>query len=76
MTSTSQESDRVGLCFVCRHSRVVRTDRGSMFYQCQLSTTDPRYPKYPRLPVLSCPGYELKKPDPPEITQVDRKVRR
>ncbi len=28
-----------------------------MFFLCQLSSTDPRFPKYPPLPVLACPGY-------------------
>ena len=55
-----QESERVGLCFRCRHVRIVCTDRGGIFYQCQRSAYDPRYPKYPRLPVLQCPGYESK----------------
>jgi len=45
--------------------RSVRTDKGSVFYQCQRAVTDPSYPKYPRLPVLDCPGYE-KKEEPPE----------
>jgi hypothetical protein len=49
----------VGLCESCVHVRIVRSDRGSLFYRCGLSDTDPRFPKYPRLPVLSCPGYEL-----------------
>jgi hypothetical protein len=25
---------------------------------CQLSLSDPRFTKYPRLPVLSCKGYK------------------
>jgi hypothetical protein len=54
------EPERVGLCATCQQVRVVCTDRGSVFYQCQRSATDPRYPKYPRLPVLRCPGYERK----------------
>lgn len=29
----------------------------SSFVLCQKSETDPAYPKYPRLPVLECPGY-------------------
>ena len=29
---------------------------------CGLSTTDPRFPKYPALPVLRCSGYA---PDEP-----------
>lgn len=59
MSSTLSDSESVGLCFSCQHSRVVRTDRGAVFYQCLRAATDPRYPKYPRLPVLRCPGYEL-----------------
>jgi hypothetical protein len=64
MSSISSESERVGLCFSCQHMRLVRTDRGSTFYQCQRSATDPRYPKYPRLPVLRCPGYGGKEEAP------------
>jgi hypothetical protein len=47
-----------GLCAVCRHLRLVRSDRGSVFYQCRLSFTDPRFVPYPRLPVLHCAGFE------------------
>jgi len=57
--STLYERERVGLCFACQYARRVCTDRGSVFYQCQRSATDPRYSKYPRLPVIRCPGYEL-----------------
>jgi hypothetical protein len=49
---------RVGLCGACRHVRVVRSDRGSVFYQCQRSFTDAAFPAYPRLPVLRCAGYD------------------
>jgi len=38
--------------------RLIQSDRGSVFYFCERSTTDPSYPKYPRLPVLQCAGYE------------------
>ncbi|MGA3044523.1 MAG: hypothetical protein ABSF54_27435 [Bryobacteraceae bacterium] len=48
----------VGLCATCAHVEIVRSDRGSVFYLCKLSASDPRFPKYPRLPVLSCIGYE------------------
>jgi hypothetical protein len=60
MSVSLLETDRVGLCFTCQQARQVRTDRGSVFYQCQRSSVDPQYPKYPRLPVLHCPGYEAK----------------
>lgn len=48
---------RVGLCGSCRHARPVATPR-STFWLCERSRTDPRFEKYPRLPVLECPGYE------------------
>ena len=38
--------------------RVITSDRGSTFFQCQLSAVDATYPKYPRLPVWHCAGYE------------------
>jgi len=38
--------------------RQIQSDRGSIFYFCERSTTDSSYPKYPRLPVLQCAGYE------------------
>jgi len=46
------------LCASCTHMRRIVSDRGSVFYLCELSKTDPRFPKYPRLPVLACVGYE------------------
>jgi hypothetical protein len=47
-----------GLCDSCVHQRVVRNTRGSSFSLCQRSKTQPEYPRYPRVPVLACPGYE------------------
>ena len=49
-----------GLCANCVHSQVMRSDRGSTFLRCLLSEKDPRFPKYPRLPVLSCAGWTKK----------------
>jgi len=54
------ERSRVGLCTDCRFMRVVESARGSRFYLCERSATDPAFPKYPRLPVLQCRGYEQK----------------
>lgn len=51
-----------GLCATCRHHRIVETRRGSRFWLCARSRTDPSFPRYPRLPVLACRGYE---PGPP-----------
>ena len=46
-----------GLCDSCRHQKLIRTGRGSEFSMCLLSRSDPRFPKYPRVPVLACEGY-------------------
>jgi hypothetical protein len=59
-SSNNSNSNSVGLCEHCRYVHLVRSDRGAVFYQCKLSFTDPRFKKYPSLPVLSCPGYEAK----------------
>jgi hypothetical protein len=47
----------VGLCASCKHSRTVPAPR-STFLMCERSRTDPSFPRYPRLPVLRCRGYE------------------
>ncbi len=48
----------IGLCANCIHKAVTTSSRGSEFIRCKLSETDERFPKYPRLPVLSCIGYK------------------
>jgi hypothetical protein len=53
-----------GLCGSCVHCRTVPAAR-SVFYMCERSFTDPRYPKYPPLPVRQCAGYECRDPGPP-----------
>ena len=47
-----------GLCGTCVNGREVRNRRGSVFILCEKSKEDPRFPKYPQLPVLACRGYE------------------
>ncbi|HUF13578.1 MAG TPA: hypothetical protein VMN78_10795 [Longimicrobiales bacterium] len=51
-----------GLCRACSHSRVVKSARGSVFWLCELSRTDPAFPRYPPLPVVRCSGFT---PAPP-----------
>jgi copper chaperone CopZ len=41
-----------------RMLRLIRSDREAIFYLCTLSVVDPRFRKYPMLPVLSCAEYE------------------
>jgi len=49
---------QAGLCADCNNAQKIRSDRGAEFILCRLSATDPNFAKYPRLPVLQCPGYE------------------
>jgi hypothetical protein len=49
---------KAGLCADCLNARRVESARGSIFILCELSSVDSRFPKYPRLPVLSCEGYK------------------
>ncbi|HTX46784.1 MAG TPA: hypothetical protein VMD48_10910 [Solirubrobacteraceae bacterium] len=48
-----------GLCGSCEHQQLVPNTRGSVFSLCRRSREEPeRFPRYPRLPVTECPGYE------------------
>ena len=47
-----------GLCDSCAHQRLVATTRRSEFSLCERSRTDPAFPRYPRLPVRECAGWE------------------
>jgi hypothetical protein len=55
----------VGLCESCMHQQLVHNTRGSTFSLCRRSREDPAYPRYPRLPVLACPGYEPRELEAP-----------
>ncbi|HUA17787.1 MAG TPA: hypothetical protein VMU80_21920 [Bryobacteraceae bacterium] len=61
-----RDVERAGLCATCVNVRRVTSDRGSVFYLCELSKTDARFPKYPRLPVVSCTGYQSTEAASPE----------
>ena len=49
---------RPNLCDTCTYCKVIRSDRGSVFMLCRRGLTDSAWPKYPRLPVLRCAGFE------------------
>ena len=46
-----------GLCASCAQAQVITSSRGSTFYFCHLSLSDPTFARYPRIPVRECPGY-------------------
>ena len=47
-----------GLCAACRQAQLVTSSRGSRFLLCRVAAVDPRYPKYPALPVLRCAAFQ------------------
>lgn len=56
---SGRETIHPGLCAECRWTRIITSDRGAVFRLCRRGAEgDPRFPKYPRLPVLQCPGFE------------------
>jgi hypothetical protein len=50
-------NDSAGLCASCMHARTIESSKGATFIRCELSFTDPRFVRYPRLPVVRCEGY-------------------
>ena len=59
--------DRIGLCRRCIYGRQVPAGR-MLYWMCERSLTDPAYDKYPRLPVLACPGYEPRPEREPPVS--------
>jgi hypothetical protein len=58
-----------GLCASCRFAEIITSSRGSTFYLCTLSETNPAFRRYPALPVLRCSGYQ---PTPGPRDPLDR----
>jgi len=59
--SAPNEWDRLGaepgLCATCEFARLNETRRGTVYLRCTRASWDDRLVKYPRLPVVECPGY-------------------
>jgi hypothetical protein len=45
------------LCPHCDKCRRIVSGKGSLFFLCEVSFADARYPKYPRQPVTRCPQF-------------------
>ena len=64
MTDPSQDSawwklgTAPGLCGTCVHAKLNETHRGTAYLRCTRAAWDERLPRYPRLPVTTCPGFE------------------
>lgn len=65
------DSTAAGLCLSCRWARRVTNRRGSVFFRCGRADGDPRFPRYPPLPVLVCEGFEEGDPPPPRALERD-----
>ncbi len=65
MPESTRSEASPGLCATCRHAQRVETPR-AVYWLCRLSFTDPRFDKYPRLPVRACDGYERSEPEEPK----------
>jgi propionyl-CoA synthetase len=47
-----------GLCATCKHAKLNETRRGTVYLRCTRAAWDARLPRYPRLPVTQCVGFE------------------
>jgi len=47
-----------GLCERCALAVVQSNRRGSVFWRCRRAETEPRFLRYPPLPVVRCDGFE------------------
>jgi len=56
---------QAGLCESCGHLVLLASAR-SVFVRCGLAESDPRFPRYPPLPVLACPGYRPEQKSAPQ----------
>ena len=57
------------LCEQCDWLREIITPKESRFLLCQLSQTDPTFPKYPPQPVVRCDGYRPRDARKKELKQ-------
>ena len=57
LPQSARSGPDAGLCATCVHQQLVHTT-GLDVLAVPRSREDPAYPRYPRLPVLACRGYE------------------
>jgi len=62
-----------GLCGRCVYQRIIPTPRGGRFSQCGRHFTEPRFVKYPRIPVNRCDGFEDRPPNSEAKTEAKGK---
>ena len=63
-----------GLCAACVNARVIESSKGARFIRCELSFTDTRFARYPRLPVTGCGGFRTDTPGGTELAHSKEEV--
>jgi 3-isopropylmalate/(R)-2-methylmalate dehydratase large subunit len=58
-----RDVEQAGVCARCRWRRWIVSHRGGRFLRCGRSDVDPRFPRFPPLPVARCAGFEGDKLD-------------
>jgi hypothetical protein len=64
-----------GLCAGCEHAKLNETRRGTAYLRCTRAAWDTRLPRYPRLPVTQCVGFDPADPAPGAHQPGDGSVR-
>ena len=61
MTSSEDNASydpRIGLCSNCQFARPLKHPQGGTpYYKCELAANNVQFDKFPRLPILQCPGH-------------------
>ena len=63
-TGPRDDATRFGLCATCAFGRLFRSGKDATYVTCDLSRTDPAYPRFPSIPVIRCRGFEDRGEDP------------
>ena len=50
---------KVGICLHCNFVSEIVSGKGSKFIQCKKHFTNKDFPKYPKLPVKFCTGFQI-----------------
>jgi hypothetical protein len=47
-----------GLCADCQYAKLTQTRHGPAYLRCTRAAWDAALARYPRLPVIECPGFQ------------------
>ena len=61
----------VGLCSICKNTRIVSTNRSSSFWLCEIASFDNGLKRYPSLPCRKCDSFISRLDASGEVEDVD-----